>query len=684
MEGFYNRNQGRPTNDDLVDFLRNDVEADLEELLHIQWNDLPTQRTVFLRFGTDEAATELEQKIAGNSAVTAGVPWKACGGKRLSGFKCGGSTIVVKIMYVSYEVPLDEVRKELEQYGIVRNINHSLIKIPGVDHLIQDGVIMARVTLNPGCKELPNWVRRPATRYYPAEVWRFQHRGQQPPGCWNCGDPRHIGKRCRVPLFGIEEQVGSTPVQHNRNATFTEMLKRNPPPPPKKRVVPEEPGTESDGETSVPQTGVPVPLPDTSQVAARVAEVAAQVQRVAAQIHATPVVNDSEVQVDRTEVAEGTGAQERIEVTDSVEAEVRVDEIEVQDVEMEEIGEDLLEDRLTTVENVAYDRVDSPPLGIHEVVTVEDNDLPVSQVSTPGDTGTKEGDSNVGEDVSNVRRDDVNLGGENTGLGGEDGRLPVNVTGQGGEDNVGQPVGDTGNGGDDTGLGEAAVGRGEGGKVPGVGDTDPGGGNMDPGGGNTDPGGGNTDPGGGGTDPGGTAPGGSHPVVDSGVVDSTIVDGALAQGVSGAAGVSQTGVESSGVSLPCGQGSGVGQEISQVGSGSQVEMMYMGAVEVLDENLRALTPSPRFLPTQEIKKEEIFAVISGEKYSQLSGGLAPGQGSSKTTILDPKKQEEVPVVDLSSSSSDIESSSEGPGIKRKKKNDKEATKQSKIQDGGSN
>ena len=232
IEGCFNKNQGRPTNDDLVDFLRRDLKTDLKGLLHVQWHDLLTHgRTVFLKFGSDEAASQFEALIAGGTAVSGGVPWTTCGGKRLGGWRCDGKTLVVKILYVSYEVPLQDVTDELEKYGTVKDINYSYLKIPGVSHKIQDGVIMARITLNQDVKELPCWVRRTQTEDTPAEVWRFQHRGQREPGCWNCGDTGHIGKRCRSPLLGFQEEQMPRKSVWRRNDTFAEIVKRNRAPP---------------------------------------------------------------------------------------------------------------------------------------------------------------------------------------------------------------------------------------------------------------------------------------------------------------------------------------------------------------------------------------------------------------------------------------------------------------------
>ena len=74
VEGFFNTKQARPTNDDLVDFLKKDLKADLTALLQIQWHDL-MQRTVFLKFGSDEAAAAFKALIAGEAAVKGGVPW---------------------------------------------------------------------------------------------------------------------------------------------------------------------------------------------------------------------------------------------------------------------------------------------------------------------------------------------------------------------------------------------------------------------------------------------------------------------------------------------------------------------------------------------------------------------------------------------------------------------------------
>ena len=627
VEGFFNKHQGRPTNDDLVDFLRKDVDADLTELLQIQWNDLPSQRTVFLRFATDEAVADLESKIGGGSVTQIGVPWTACGGKRMGGFRCDGSTIVVKISYVSYEVPLDEVRKELEKYGIVRYINYSLMKINGLDHLIQDGIIMARLTLKPQCKELPCWVRRPATLLYPAEVWRFQHRGQQPPGCWNCGDPRHIGKRCRVPLMGLEEnERPRTPVDR-RNLTFSQMAQRNPPPPPQKRkqVTLEETETDTEGEVSTPQSSDRVILPD------RVKKGAAKLQKVAADVHVIPKA--------AAEVELRSEALDVIEVVDSVETEVRDNGNGDEDVIMEDVGEDVGEDLFVEQRQRGFKRggaSNNSSLRITSYQTVEDSDLPASQ---PVPTGNVVGDTNGGE--------------------GDTG--PVGDTGTGGEI-TGPLVGDNGQGGDVT------VGLEVGGVIPRVDVADPGGGETH--------GGTVVDAG----TPGGvvqedTGVGGAFPEA-SGVQGALSGASGVQEAFPGASGGKPDEVEYSGASLPCGQGAVVRQEVPQVEDELQVEMVYMGAMEVLGENLKALTPSPRFLPSPD--NEEIVGIISGEKFTQMTGSLPLGQGSSRA----PNQVSAPPGYELSSSSSDLESGGEELIKEKMKRKDKDA-KPPKSQDGGS-
>ena len=42
----------------------------------------------------------------------------------MGGWRCDGTTLVVKIMYVSYEVQLAEVEQVLSTYGDVKDINY--------------------------------------------------------------------------------------------------------------------------------------------------------------------------------------------------------------------------------------------------------------------------------------------------------------------------------------------------------------------------------------------------------------------------------------------------------------------------------------------------------------------------------------------------------------------------------
>lgn len=201
VDGFLNKDGYRPNMDALVEFLRKDVEVDVSSICGIQWNDVMAQRTALIRFANDEKAAEFEDKLGQQ-----GVPWTMCGGRRLGGWRCDGGVLVVKIMYVSYEVTLAEVRMELERYGEVKELDYSYLRSWSSTHKIRDGVIMARVRLNQGVKELPCWLRREATDERPAEVWRFQHRGQGEAGCWNCGATSHIGRRCKLPTFGVVPQ----------------------------------------------------------------------------------------------------------------------------------------------------------------------------------------------------------------------------------------------------------------------------------------------------------------------------------------------------------------------------------------------------------------------------------------------------------------------------------------------
>ena len=564
VEGFFNKNGGRPTNDNLIDFFKKDLKADLSSLLQIQWNDLILLRTVFLRFGSDEAATAFESKVAGQAAVTGGIPWTACGGKRLGGWRGDGSTLVVKIMYVSYEVPLGEVQEELEKYGVVKDMNYSYLKIPGVSHMIQDGVIMARITLNPGVKELPCWVRRLQREGRPAEIWRFQHRGQGDPGCWNCGDLGHIGKRCRSPLLGFQEETRPRRALDRRNVTFAMAVRKNLPPQHQGRKDGGQSGDESSEESGDEGTKSP-PV------------------SVSAVVHVPETVNNAEVGTEEVRVVE-----EIVDVVDEVmEVEEAVGETEVVAVEEAEVREDVY--------------------GAADVVEV--------QVQEEGE--------NEGEEVMEAGQFDDVDGGADSAVGSGGGSLEITtietvneaalpVSQETVKDSTQGVVSDEG--------GFSTVSQ-----VP------------------------------------DQAPDQLQQQLEQFMATPSVLDAAR----------SGSGETSSGASLPCAQGSAVAPTIPI--EGSEMELVLVKAYETLEKNLEELTQSPNIFKTQdEVKKEDDDTVIKGEKYSQLSGGLPLGQ--------DPAKSPPREVVVLSSSS-EIEESCDGRGVKRKKDKKKDAKKNK--QDGGS-
>lgn len=696
VEGFTNRNGTRPNNDDLVDFLKKDVDADLKDLLHIQWNDILNVRTVFMRFGNEEAATAFEGKVAGESAVKGGIPWTACNKRRLGGWRCDGTTLVVKIMYVSYEVPLIEVRKELERFGIVKDIDYSYMKIPGYDHRIQDGVIMARITLKPGVKELPCWIRRPRKEGMPAEVWRWQHRGQQQPGCWNCGDLYHIGKRCRVPLLGIQEdQTPRRPDNRRsggRNATFSQALRNVKPPAPLQ-------DTDSDSQSSVEgdSNGVTTAVvtatitnpvlkalvqgasPEVQVDKVQVPEVAKEVARVEQQ-QETPQSEVQEVVLNDTQDEDMDTDQDMI--PQWVERQDSFGEIKLGQEGAGEVLEGL-QGGGEVVDRPWRFEEDVLGVGRQEAVV----EVEVKEAKLPeGTEGKEEGDVPGDQEVmvqdtgGGVR---VNDPGDTSGVTGEVGG--AGGTGPGGTKGVTEDIG---------------------GATDGTGQGDTSGGTDDPGGGTGHSVGQEE-----------VIPSQPMEIVRMETVDHADLpvsqDAVTALGVEAAAAVNAAIVSGAvtadsrytvfqvledgqlsaatvlsgseiGGSLPCGQGTAGTQAGGLVGEDK--ELVYLGGMEVLDKNLRDLTQSPNIFTSQDIKQEERMDE-SGEKVVgsgyTLSGGLPLGQGSGRVGgVKRNAPTPDPPLVEITSSSSDVESGEEGRGVERKNKS-QGVKKSQKLQDGDS-
>ena len=177
IEGCVRPNGTRPDMHAFVDFLRKDCKLDMASVAGIQFNDIMSGRTALVRFKEEE---QVEAFVA---SLGRGVAWSVCGGKVVTGFRCDSAVIIVKILYVSYEVPLETVVFELSKYGEVKDIHYNTFKVDDTE--ICDGVIMAKIKLKEEVKELPCWIRREMAGGWPAEVWRLQHRNQKEPGCWN-------------------------------------------------------------------------------------------------------------------------------------------------------------------------------------------------------------------------------------------------------------------------------------------------------------------------------------------------------------------------------------------------------------------------------------------------------------------------------------------------------------------
>ena len=715
VEGFTNRSGNRPNNDDMVEFMRKDLGADISQLMQIQWNDILNLRTCFLTFATDEAASAFEDKVAGESAVKGGVPWTACNSKRLGGWRCDGITLVVKVMYVSYEVPLLQVKEVLSTYGVVKDISHSHIRIPGVKHLVQDGVIMARVTLHPDFRELPCWIRRRQTDTTPAEIWRLQHRGQRMPGCWNCGNLYHIGKRCKVPLQGFIEEETNLPSPNTRNQTFSQALKNNSSPQPqggqsggvsangkgpgvsgvgkggdvsvqgkgggvsgvgeggtscKDSSTPTVGGVTSleqgSGGTQPPvRTGLSPSQPHTRMTTKALEAAAARLRQQAAKV--TEVTSQLETPVDDIQVLETSEVGVKVNTEVLEESKVLDEAMEVDDELNVDNDVIQVQERVQDGSHSGKEEVQANVEGVagQEEVLFE---APVEVGDTGGSGDIKGGEVVTGGDTK------VDPGGcikEDTGggtKGDTSGQMDGTISGTQVDSNLEICLVETV---DTSDLPQSQVS---------VGRTDPvvesgavlEGGPLTAG--------------------CGTVPDGSHQTVLDGSQVGAASGGSLQPALQGSiVDRSQDTQGSSGQSLPCGQGSLTAQagnvtpedmKLLFVGELQQLQENF-GGLQQLKENFGGLTQtphSPDFLP-KEIKEEKDVVVTrqeaAGNDGSSLSGGLPLGQGSAKGVS---SQTGSAPPIIMISSGSEHEEEVDDKGVKRKKKKDAN-DKSSKLQHG---
>jgi hypothetical protein len=173
----------KPGKSDVVDFLKNDLKLEEDDVKVIQLHSL--LKFVFVKVVTDDLADLVATRLAG------GVRWSRCD-QIVYGWRCDSTVTIVKIVNVPPELDLSIVVKEMEEYGEVKNCKRTMFE--GWKGAI-DGSISLSLKKTDGVV-LPNFVRRNPSSNEDAGVWQVIFRGQGDSGCWKCGETGHIGRFC--------------------------------------------------------------------------------------------------------------------------------------------------------------------------------------------------------------------------------------------------------------------------------------------------------------------------------------------------------------------------------------------------------------------------------------------------------------------------------------------------------
>ena len=167
-------------------FLLNDLKVDPSTLVDIQVHGL--QKFIFIKFNNPDTATEIQERLS------AGVFWEELS-TTVTGWNCDTTQVMLRILNVSPETGLTEVREELEKFGRVRYIARNRFREFG-DVNVTDGTISARIVMDKD-KDIPRFIYKEETDWDEAEVWQVRFNGQGKTGCWKCVDLTHIGNFCK-------------------------------------------------------------------------------------------------------------------------------------------------------------------------------------------------------------------------------------------------------------------------------------------------------------------------------------------------------------------------------------------------------------------------------------------------------------------------------------------------------